>query len=294
MANFTTHLAAGTLVSGVLATVTSAADVVAPENLIAVTMAGVLGSVLPDIDLKDSRPSQAFFSGLALFFSFVVLFTAAEHLSIAELMIAWLGTLLFVRYGAKAIFHELSYHRGIWHSVLAAVFCSAVTAVVYYYLLQRPDGVAWLAAGFLFIGYMTHLVLDEIYSVDVMDVRVKASFGTAVKLVDTNRWGHTLSMAALTALVLYVTPPFNTFATTLTSKPLWAGLQKKMLPPQPDRWFGVDWRALAARLPRGGTPHGEAAPGGASPITTGTLPSTPSTGAVPPSAPAVPPPPKQD
>ena len=48
MANFTTHLAVGTLVSGALATVTLAADVVAPENLIAVTMAGMLGSVLPD------------------------------------------------------------------------------------------------------------------------------------------------------------------------------------------------------------------------------------------------------
>ena len=52
MANFTTHIGAGTVVSGALATLTLAADVVAPENLIAVTMAGVLGSILPDIDLS--------------------------------------------------------------------------------------------------------------------------------------------------------------------------------------------------------------------------------------------------
>ena len=58
MANFPTHIAIGTGVAGVMATLTLAADVVAPENLIAVTMAGVLGSVLPDIDLKESRPSQ--------------------------------------------------------------------------------------------------------------------------------------------------------------------------------------------------------------------------------------------
>ena len=48
MANFTTHIAIGTIVSGGLATLTLAANVVAPENLIAVTMAGVLGSVMPD------------------------------------------------------------------------------------------------------------------------------------------------------------------------------------------------------------------------------------------------------
>ena len=69
MANFTTHIAVGTIVSGALATLTLAANVVAPENLVAVTMAGVLGSVLPDIDLKDSRPSRAMFAGLAIFFS---------------------------------------------------------------------------------------------------------------------------------------------------------------------------------------------------------------------------------
>ena len=57
MANFPTHIAVGTVVSGALATVTVAADMVAPENIVAVTLAGVLGSVLPDIDLKDSRPS---------------------------------------------------------------------------------------------------------------------------------------------------------------------------------------------------------------------------------------------
>ena len=67
MANFTTHIAVGTVVAGGLATLTLAADVVAPENLVAVTMAGVLGSVLPDIDLKDSRPSRAMFAGLGVF-----------------------------------------------------------------------------------------------------------------------------------------------------------------------------------------------------------------------------------
>lgn len=280
MANFTTHIAVGTLVSGGLATLTLAADVVAPENLIAVTMAGVLGSVLPDIDLKDSRPSKVMFSGLAVFFSFAVLFGAAEHLSIAEMLILWLGTIVFVRYGAKAVFHEFSYHRGIWHSVLAAVFCSALTAVVYYYLLRRPDGVAWLAAGFMFLGYMTHLVLDELYSVDVMDVRIKSSFGTAVKLVDTNRWGHTVAMAAVLGLILMITPPLRTFTSVLSSGSMWSSLERKLLPTDRQKWFGVDLRTIALWSQRGraadGAPLGQPSTEPASsPITTGTLPQRP-------------------
>ena len=249
----------------------------------------MLGSVLPDIDLKDSRPSKAMFSGLAVFFSFVVLFTAAGKLSIAEMFVVWLGTLAFVRYGAKAIFHQFSYHRGVWHSILAAVFCSAITAVVYYYLLRRHEGVAWLAAAFMFLGFLTHLILDEMYSVDVMDVRVKQSFGTAVKLLDAKHWGHSGAMVAALALVLLAVPPTKTFTESVSSKQLWTGLQSRLLPVERDKWFGVDWAGLAQRarawrsadVPLSG-PTTEAvsmpavvAPEGTNPIATGTIEKTP-------------------
>lgn len=237
MANFATHIGAGTVVAGALATFTLAADVVAPENLVAVTMAGVLGSVLPDIDLRDSRPSRLMFAGLAVFFSFAVLFNVAAKYSIAEMLIVWIGTLVLVRYGLHAIFHRLSVHRGIWHSLLAGVFSSVATAVVYYHVLGRHEGVAWLAAGFMMAGFLTHLILDEMYSVDVMDIRIKASFGTALKLVDTANWKATTAMAAATAMALYVAPSPQTFLDGMSSKNMWTELQRRMLPD--GKWFGV-------------------------------------------------------
>lgn len=237
MANFTTHIAVGTVVSGALATLTLAADVVAPENLVAVTMAGVLGSVLPDIDLKDSRPSRAMFAGLAIFFSFAVLFNAATKFSIAELWILWLGTLLLVRYGLHMVFHRISVHRGIWHSILAAVFCAVATAVVFQHMLSKPAGVAWLAAAFMFVGYLTHLTLDEIYSVDVMDTRLKSSFGTALKFIDRRHFYSSLAMAAATFGAIVISPPTDTFVDGLSSRSLWSGLEQRLLPP--DKWFGL-------------------------------------------------------
>lgn len=246
MANFTTHIAVGTVVSGALATLTLAANVVAPENLVAVTMAGVLGSVLPDIDLKDSRPSRAMFAGLAIFFSFAVLFTAATKFSIAELWILWLGTLLLVRYGLHTVFHRISVHRGIWHSILAAVFCAVATAVVFQHMLNKPAGVAWLGGAFMFVGYLTHLTLDEIYSVDVMDTRLKSSFGTALKFFDHRHFYASLGMAAATLGAIVVSPPTNTFVDGLSSRSLWSGLEQRLLPP--DKWFGlVETPRLARR-----------------------------------------------
>lgn len=237
MANFTTHIAVGTVVSGALATLTLAADVVAPENLVAVTLAGVLGSVLPDIDLKDSRASKAMFAGLGIFFSFAALFNAATKFSIAELWIIWLGTLVLVRYGLHYVFHRTSVHRGIWHSVLAGVFSSVATALVFYYVLRRPEGVAWLAAGFMMVGYITHLVLDEMYSVDVLDTRIKASFGTALKLIDRRYPWASLAMTAATAAAIMVSPPTKMFVDGVRTDGLWSGLHQRLLPKE--KWFGV-------------------------------------------------------
>ena len=269
MANFPTHIAVGTVVSGALATVTVAADMVAPENVVAVTLAGVLGSILPDIDLEESRPAKAMFSGLAIFFSFAVLFGLDRKYSIAEMLILWLGTLLLVRFGAKEVFFRFSYHRGVWHSLLALVFCAFVTAVIFSRLLGRNDGVAWLAAGFMGVGYLTHLILDEIYAVDVMDTRVKASFGTALKLFDYRHLGHSAAMAVAVVLVFLVTPPSKVFVDGIASRPLWAGLNQRLLPQ--DKWFG----GMARLFERPGAPKTETVPAGTSPIATGSVPAPP-------------------
>lgn len=281
MANFTTHIAVGTVVSGALATLTLAANVIPNEALVQVTMAGVVGSVLPDIDLKESRPSRAMFAGLAIFFSFAVLFTAAGHYSIVELWMMWLGTLLGVRYGLHTLFHRIAVHRGIWHSLLALVFCSLVTVLAFKYVMSQPDGIAWLGGAFLGMGYLTHLALDEIYSVDVMDTRIKASFGTAIKLADFHNWRDTIAMAVAVAGLVFISPPIKTFADPLTSKATWAGLRAHLVPQ--DSWFGlieIKHQLAESPVPAPAAPLAQAAPpapaAGAPPastITTGSLPS---------------------
>ncbi len=264
MANFPTHILVGTVVSGSLATLTLAADVIAPENLVAVTLAGCVGSVLPDIDLKDSRPSKALFAGLAIFFSFALLFHFAPHLSIMEMWVLWLGTLLFVLFGLQTIFHRYAVHRGIWHSIAAGLVCAFATAVFFYYVLGRPDGVGWLAGGFLFIGYLTHLILDEIYSVDVLDVHIKKSFGTALKLIDNRYKIASTAMLVAGAALLLIVPPITTFVDGISSRSMWAGLQQRVLPQH--RWFD----ALIERGRLAGAPVEP-------PRATGSLPAAPNT-----------------
>jgi branched-subunit amino acid transport protein len=183
------------------------------------------------------------FAGLAVFFSFVVLFNLGNKYSIAEMLVLWLGTLVLVGYLGRNLFFHFSYHRGIWHSLLAAVFCGCLTAVVYSKLLGRNEGVAWLAAGFLVVGYLTHLVLDEIYSVDIMDAHIKASFGTAIKLFDYRHLVDSSVMAVAAVLAFLAAPPTKVFFENISSHSLWTDLRQRMLPHE--RWFDLDWRHLA-------------------------------------------------
>ena len=119
---------------------------------------------------------------------------------------------------------------------------------------------AWLAAGFMFLGYLVHLTLDEMYSVDVMDIRIKSSFGTALKLMDFRHPTAGAVMAVATVLALWLSPPVKTFVDGLASRDLWAGLNQRLLPQH--SWFGlvdVERRATATSDKP-------------SPITTGSLP----------------------
>jgi hypothetical protein len=125
----------------------------------------------------------------------------------------------------------------------------------------------------MLIGYLVHLTLDEIYSVDVMDRRVKSSFGTALKLADRQHPMHTLVMAGATLLAVFAAPPTTTFVDGISSRSLWAGLHRKLLPE--DKWFGIvgPLRHAGAAMPEVAAP---VAPTGD--IVTGSIPA-----AVPPS-----------
>ena len=80
---------------------------------------------------------------------------------------------------------------------------------MFYYVFDRPDGVAWLAGGFLLIGFLTHLILDEIYSVDVLGNHIKKSFGTAFKPIDMRNPCGSVAMVVAAVALLFLTPSIS-------------------------------------------------------------------------------------
>ncbi|MCP4052348.1 MAG: hypothetical protein GY739_04630, partial [Mesoflavibacter sp.] len=70
--------------------------------------------------------------------------------------------------------------------------------------------------GFILIGGLIHLLLDEIYSVDLSNVTIKRSFGTALKIADFDNKLITLASIIAIAALIYVAPPTEQTITALS------------------------------------------------------------------------------
>ncbi len=238
MANFQTHIIAGIVTGGLASTVALAGAIISPTDAVALTLAATIGSILPDIDLESSKQSRYMFGSLGVFFAFVVLFKYSQFLSILELWVLWVSIYALFRYVLYKFFHGYTRHRGIFHSQLAAVFFGLIGVLLFHNILLKSPTVSWFGGAFVLIGAYSHLILDEIYSVDFANNRVKRSFGTAVKLFDFRHPVNSLAMLAIVAGFFVVTPPYKEFVDLIGTKDNWVYIQGRMLP-KDGKWFNL-------------------------------------------------------
>lgn len=164
-------------------------------------LAGVAG-MLPDLDSPTGKPGQEIFSLTAAALPLVLInkiLDWAQLPSDTETVMLTLLLLYFaIRYGGSWIVSKLCVHRGMFHSIPAVLIAAEIT---YLFYPSQQVIVKFLMAGGVAIGYASHLVLDEIYSVTWKGPipRLKKSFGTAIKF-----FGQKFGPAAFTYLCLAV------------------------------------------------------------------------------------------
>lgn len=217
MANFSTHIGVAAIGSGMLATLCLQVGFVDAKDALLLASAGVIGGILPDIDLHYSHPSRIIFSLLGILLSFLWIFSAENELSIIELWLAGIGIYLLVRYPIWKAFNKFTVHRGVLHSVITAILIGLLTVLLCFYVFSRPAFISWFIGFFVFLGFILHLLLDELYSVDFMGHRLKRSFGTALKLFDKKHLQGSAVIAIGIGVSWFFTPDVKPFIDTLTS-----------------------------------------------------------------------------
>ncbi|MBK2125401.1 metal-dependent hydrolase [Fangia hongkongensis] len=200
MANFHTHIvgAAGTGI--VVNTVLLAAKVTSPSLFASGVALTALAGIMPDVDSDHSDSIKIIFDILGIVIGTILAIVLLPFLGILPGLLVLFASFLLIRYGVVMPFRKLTAHRGIFHSVPMAFLMCFFTALISYRIGGLSALSSWILASMILVGFITHLLLDEIYSVNLSGVSLKKSFGTAFKFYSR----HNLLGTALVYILMLI------------------------------------------------------------------------------------------
>jgi membrane-bound metal-dependent hydrolase YbcI (DUF457 family) len=183
MADFKTHITASTLLGAGYGAVAHYYFGIAPAHCF---VAGALFSVagmLPDLDSNSSIPQREMLSFVSVCIPMLMM-SRFEEIGLTPEHMVFVAAVMYVviRFGIGGLFRKYTKHRGKWHSIPAALVAGMATYLI---CLSGDSSVRLFKAWATVLGFLLHLFLDEVYSIDLMGRRIKKSSGTAMKL-----WGN--------------------------------------------------------------------------------------------------------
>ncbi|MCK5893283.1 MAG: metal-dependent hydrolase [Endozoicomonadaceae bacterium] len=181
MANFNTHLILAGMGNGLLASATIATSLSTTNEGMVLWLTGTIGGLLPDIDADNSSSLKVIFNCMALLLTMVIIVRLSHNHSLTLVWLIITGVYLSLRWLALPLFKQFTVHRGSWHSLLAGCTLSLLVTDIAWHVTGVSARFAWLLGIFLAIGYVIHLLLDEICAFDISGTRFKRSFGSACK-----------------------------------------------------------------------------------------------------------------
>jgi len=208
MANFNTHLFVAASASGIAVTSLYNQQLIEPTDAPWLIFLGTLGGILPDIDSDNSRPLKLLFTTLATLVAILVFQTYKDQIILQTLFIIASSAFLIVRFPVLSVFKCLTVHRGVFHSVLSAGFFTLFTVCISQFASHCNIYFAWLNGLFVGFGFIVHLLLDELFSVDFANVQLKRSFGSAFKLFSLRYLSASFMMLCACIMLYQYTPAF--------------------------------------------------------------------------------------
>ena len=186
----------------------------------------LLGGIFPDIDSDRSDSIALIFNIFAIWIGSAAAICALPSAGLLASFGLLMVVYLFIRYASIIPFRRLTVHRGIFHSTPMAIFLTLFVCLLSFHLFDLNSEKAWIFSALFFVGFMTHLILDECYSVDLANIAIKRSFGTAIKLVNRKHIFSYILLYGMVGVLLYLSP------STSTLKQQIADIQFRLLPTQ--------------------------------------------------------------
>ena len=186
MANFSTHINTAALGGAVFASFLALNTGIDTKTSLFCFGATIIGGILPDIDHDKSTPLKIMHFVFANLISFFIIYKYIDSLKVLEIIALWFGINLITGI-LFYIFKKTTKHRGMIHSIPTAFLFWFLTSFFLYKFVGFDISKSYIIGMALFLGYLIHLVLDEIYSVDITGRKIKKSFGSALKICSNDK-----------------------------------------------------------------------------------------------------------
>ena len=239
MANFNTHFTVAAGASAVVSATLLSMEVVTPEQAVIAFGVGTLGGLLPDVDSSHSTSIKVGFNVLSLLMTIMLIFVKSSSYSLIEMLIVASLVFMGIRYAFLEFFRKISKHRGMFHTIPVAIIWGIVIAIMCQWFFDLNSLISWVYGFMIILGYLVHLSLDELYSVDLGNRRMKKSSGTALKFgMFKNRQQqiHTAVLYAVIPLLFMIAPNTEMIQTALFSQEAWLSFTDIILP-YDGKWF---------------------------------------------------------
>lgn len=206
MASYRGHLAFATALGAAYG---GAAYYYGGMSWVTAAMGGALTGIsgmLPDLDSDSGVPSRTLFAGAGVLVPLLSLRRIlAMDLPVLKSVGLIVGLYVLIRYGAAWVFRRLTVHRGMFHSIPGMLIAGFLVFLCYH----DPDVVVrYFLAIAVMLCFLSHLVLDELCSVDLHGAHIKLNkfSGSAVKFFSPS-WTATAAAWALLLWLAYLATP---------------------------------------------------------------------------------------
>lgn len=211
MAKFKTHISLGVLLGLFLSIFVSFFSLT--KNILIAFIAFftvIIGSFLPDIDSDSGTPYKIIFGLLSIVTAILVFYYLLEQeITNLKMLIGLpIVSLIFIRLIIGKIFKKMTHHRGIWHSIPFVMIVTLFTLLVTnkFTITSSDKFIISISVG---IGYLSHLILDEIYSLvnlSGIPFTSKRSLGSALKFSSKSTTTTIISYLIIFALIYFTFP----------------------------------------------------------------------------------------
>jgi hypothetical protein len=208
MAGFKGHLAFGIVTGLVWCGLIAYLALLQPIFLPFIFIITVFASFLPDLDSDGGIPLRILLTAISIISGVYVGYFSLQNNPDNGIITAFLyggGYALFVYYIIGGIFKKITVHRGMFHSIPAAILSSLITLSILNIYIESVD-LKILFSISVGIGYLCHLVFDELNSavnLGGMPFVPNKSLGTALKFISKNKALNIIIYGLILLLTLY-------------------------------------------------------------------------------------------